>query len=268
MKKIFALVILTLSLFLFSCELVNKDASKTSEPDNKDTERVLEDLDATKTTPEPNPEPDPNGENNPSGIVVERYRYDIYLNLSTMKGLDVYFYMLDDEYNFVMLSGTNRNKTVEEISTLQKNYSCPLDEFKNVLSKYSSEDLESIYFCEVSYPVNEEDIKDHYDDYKKVNEIRNLLGLEEKTTYTLTINDETGLVVGDLKRVFFGGEIVYIKVLCATDVEIVMFIDGIKTEDYSVETEEIDGKMMEYFVYKLSMPDSDLDVTISNLFIN
>ena len=67
-----------------------------------------------------------------------RIKYPEYYNLDTFKGIEVYVWQNDDgEYRCGALSGTNRGKTIEELTALAEN-SATIDEMRSILASYKS----------------------------------------------------------------------------------------------------------------------------------
>jgi hypothetical protein len=59
-----------------------------------------------------------------------------YYSLDISKGIEVYLWQSDNgEYRCGAMSGTNRNKTYEEISTLEKN-GVTIEQMKTILASY------------------------------------------------------------------------------------------------------------------------------------
>ena len=66
-----------------------------------------------------------------------KQKFPEYYNLDTFKGIEVYVWHTDDgEYRCGAMTGTNRNKTYEEISNLAKN-GATIEEMKTILSSYN-----------------------------------------------------------------------------------------------------------------------------------
>lgn len=94
-----ALICLLLSILLFACGSKNPN-SALGETESGDTE---------ETTSE-------NTNNSKSRLEYLREKYPEYFGLDDFKGLEVYVCSFSaDSYSCVVLPGTNRNKTVEEI---------------------------------------------------------------------------------------------------------------------------------------------------------
>lgn len=80
-----------------------------------------------------------------------RIKYPEYYNLDAFKGIEVYVWQNEDgEYRCGALSGTNRGKTIEELTALAEN-SATIDEMKSILASYKSE-KESINIILVENP--------------------------------------------------------------------------------------------------------------------
>lgn len=67
-----------------------------------------------------------------------------YYSLDTFKGIEIYVWQSDNgEYRCGAMSGTNRNKTYEEISTLEKN-GATIEQMKTILASYDIDKEEII----------------------------------------------------------------------------------------------------------------------------
>lgn len=66
----------------------------------------------------------------------DKETYEIYLNLSGFKGLELYCYKIEGAWYSSLMQGTNRLKSAEEINYLQENYPCPIRTMKAVLATY------------------------------------------------------------------------------------------------------------------------------------
>ena len=68
-----------------------------------------------------------------------RIKYPEYYNLDTFKGIEVYIWQNENgEYRCGALSGTNRGKTIEELTALADN-STSIKEMKSILASYDVE---------------------------------------------------------------------------------------------------------------------------------
>ena len=68
-----------------------------------------------------------------------RIKYPEYYNLDTFKGIEVYVWQNEDgEYRCGAMSGTNRGKTIEELTALADN-STSIKEMKSILASYDVE---------------------------------------------------------------------------------------------------------------------------------
>ena len=118
--------------------------------------------------------------------ILEKYApyYELLLS-NNMKGLELYCYRREysSKYDCVLLTGTNRFKTVDEIKELQDNLSCPLDIMKNLITIYASEENKrNISITIVSNPPTDDEIQHVTKLYE--NELEALyvyLGLREKS---------------------------------------------------------------------------------------
>ncbi|MBQ7933067.1 MAG: hypothetical protein IJ334_18920 [Clostridia bacterium] len=92
-----------------------------------------------------------------------RIKYPEYYNLDTFKGIEVYVWQNENgEYRCGALSGTNRGKTIEELTALAEN-SATIDEMKKILNSYKNE-KDSIIIIQIDNPFSGEDI-----DIQKIN---------------------------------------------------------------------------------------------------
>lgn len=91
----------------------------------------------------------------------EYYQYCLY---GLFKGIEIYYYKdLNDEYKFVMMSGTNRFKSVNEVQSLIDNESMNMNILKDIIS-YASEDVRNNTFLyKISNPVTYEELTHAYD---------------------------------------------------------------------------------------------------------
>lgn len=81
-----------------------------------------------------------------------RIKHPEYYNLDTFKGIEVYVWQVDDgEYRCGAMSGTNRNKTINELITLAEN-SATINEMKTILSSYDI-DMENVFIILVENPL-------------------------------------------------------------------------------------------------------------------
>jgi len=118
----------------------------------------------------------------------ELEKYELYRNLllrDNMKGLELYCYRREysSKYDCVLLTGTNRFKTVDEIKELQDNLACPLNIMKDLITIYASEDNKrNMSITIVSNPPTDDEIRHATKLYE--NELEALyvyLGLREKS---------------------------------------------------------------------------------------
>ncbi|MBQ7922831.1 MAG: hypothetical protein IJ325_09705 [Clostridia bacterium] len=86
-----------------------------------------------------------------------RIKYPEYYNLDTFKGVEVYVWQDEDgDYRCGAMSGTNRGKTIEELTALADN-STTIDEMKDILKSYKNE-KDSIIIIQIDNPLSSEDI--------------------------------------------------------------------------------------------------------------
>ena len=118
----------------------------------------------------------------------ELEKYELYRNLllrDNMKGLELYCYRREysSKYDCVLMGGTNRFKTVDEIKELQDNLACPLDIMKDLITIYASkENKRNMSITIVSNPPTDDEIQHVTKLYE--NELEALyvyLGLREKS---------------------------------------------------------------------------------------
>ena len=95
-------------------------------------------------------------------------RFPEYYNLETFKGIEVYVWQEENgEYQCGALSGTNRNKTIDEISNLTKN-SATIKEMRVILSSY---DIEQDGIIIIPIKINTEDFEIVNGDFERINEM-------------------------------------------------------------------------------------------------
>lgn len=72
-----------------------------------------------------------------------------------MKGTEIYCWEIsNNDWRCGALIGTNRNKTYEELKTIQEDYPCPLSTMKTILSSYPDDARNSIYIRIIDYPLS------------------------------------------------------------------------------------------------------------------
>ncbi|MCR4775044.1 MAG: hypothetical protein K5869_01560 [Saccharofermentans sp.] len=82
-----------------------------------------------------------------------RAKYPEYFELSSFKGIEVYVWqMSEDSYHCGMMSGTNRNKTDEEIWDLAKK-SLSIEEAKMILNEFGVK-KEDVFIIPVIQPIS------------------------------------------------------------------------------------------------------------------
>ena len=87
-----------------------------------------------------------------------RIKYPEYYNLDTFKGIEVYVWQNEDgEYRCGAMSGTNRGKTIEELTALTEN-SATIGEMKSILASYKI-DKDSIIIIQVANPLSGDEIE-------------------------------------------------------------------------------------------------------------
>ena len=78
--------------------------------------------------------------------VYLRLKFPEYYNLDTFKGIEVYVWQNEaGEYRCSAMSGTNRGKTIEELTALAEN-SASIEEMKWILSSYKNKKDRIIIF--------------------------------------------------------------------------------------------------------------------------
>ena len=88
-----------------------------------------------------------------SQIEELREKYPEYFELSSFKGIEVYVWqMSEDSYHCGMMSGTNRNKTDEEIWDLAKK-SLSIEEAKMILNELGVK-REDVFIIPVVQPIS------------------------------------------------------------------------------------------------------------------
>ena len=87
-----------------------------------------------------------------------RIKYPEYYNLDTFKGIEVYVWQNEDgEYRCGAMSGTNRGKTIEELTALEEN-SASIKEMKSILASYKI-DKDSIIIIQVANLLSGDEIE-------------------------------------------------------------------------------------------------------------
>ena len=87
-----------------------------------------------------------------------RIKYPEYYNLDTFKGIEVYVWQNENgEYRCGALSGTNRGKTIEELTALAEN-SATIDEMKSILSSYETT-TDGIIIIQIANPLSGQEIE-------------------------------------------------------------------------------------------------------------
>ena len=162
---------------------------------------------------------DNNGNNTDNTDEYNKYNYELYYSYNdNMKGLEVYVFSIDGEYYTILMPGTNRLKTVEEITELQNSLPCPISKMKEILATYSIQDRSRVDIIIISYPVQESEIRNLDIDEEKERELRVLLGLREEDS--------------EVTRVFINhpmpsSGVVYSKVGYEVQLEFLVFPEGV-----------------------------------------
>ena len=87
-----------------------------------------------------------------------RIKYPEYYNLDTFKGIEVYVWQNENgEYRCGALSGTNRGKTIEELTALAKN-SATIKEMKSILSSYKTT-KDGMIIIQIANPLSGQEIE-------------------------------------------------------------------------------------------------------------
>ena len=87
-----------------------------------------------------------------------RIKYPEYYNLDTFKGIEVYVWQNEDgEYRCGAMSGTNRGKTIEELTSLTEN-SATIGEMKSILASYKI-DKDSIIIIQMANLLSGDEIE-------------------------------------------------------------------------------------------------------------
>lgn len=87
-----------------------------------------------------------------------RIKYPEYYNLDTFKGIEVYVWQNENgEYRCGALSGTNRGKTIEELTALAEN-SATIDEMKSILSSYETT-KDGMIIIQIANPLSGQEIE-------------------------------------------------------------------------------------------------------------
>ena len=91
-----------------------------------------------------------------------------YYNLDVFKGIEVYVWQTENgEYRCGAMSGTNRSKTIEEITALTRN-SASIEEMKQILSSYH---VDEEYFIIIPITITSSDYEIVSSDFEKINEV-------------------------------------------------------------------------------------------------
>ena len=154
--KIKALVLFAIFLLsLSSCSSDSKpsDVIENEYTSSNDTEIQTTDVIAMQIEPD---------------IDELKKKYPEYFELSDFKGIEVYVWqMAENSYRCGMMSGTNRNKTIEEIIELQSR-SLSIDEAKAILNEIGVK-KEDIIVIPISQPYSSYayEINDEYSERVK-----------------------------------------------------------------------------------------------------
>lgn len=104
--------------------------------------------------------------------------YTIYESAYGVKGTEIYCWEIaDNDFRCGALAGTNRNKTYEELKTIQDNYSCPLETMKEILANYPEETRKYASIFIINYPLAKDDFVGRIPNEETLIYLRNKLGL-------------------------------------------------------------------------------------------
>lgn len=104
--------------------------------------------------------------------------YTIYESAYGVKGTEIYCWEIaDNDFRYGALAGTNRNKTYEELKTIQDNYSCPLETMKEILANYPEETRKYASIFIINYPLEKDDFVGRIPNEETLIYLRNKLGL-------------------------------------------------------------------------------------------
>ena len=104
--------------------------------------------------------------------------YTIYESAYGVKGTEIYCWEIaDNDFRCGALAGTNRNKTYEELKTIQDNYSCPLETMKEILANYPEETRKYASIFIINYPLAKDDFVGRIPNEEILIYLRNKLGL-------------------------------------------------------------------------------------------
>lgn len=104
--------------------------------------------------------------------------YTIYESAYGVKGTEIYCWEItDNDFRCGALAGTNRNKTYEELKTIQDDYSCPLETMKKILANYPEETRKYASIFIINYPLEKVDFVGRIPNEETLIYLRNKLGL-------------------------------------------------------------------------------------------
>lgn len=104
--------------------------------------------------------------------------YTIYESAYGMKGTELYCWEIsNNDWRCGALIGTNRNKTYDELKTIQEDYPCPLSTMKTILSSYPDDARNSIYIRIIDYPLSIDNLGGEMPDDNTLLFLKNELGL-------------------------------------------------------------------------------------------
>lgn len=104
--------------------------------------------------------------------------YTIYESAYGVKGTEIYCWEIaDNDFRCGALAGTNRNKTYEELKTIQDDYSCPLETMKKILANYPEETRKYASIFIINYPLEKDDFVRRIPNEEILIYLRNKLGL-------------------------------------------------------------------------------------------
>ena len=102
--------------------------------------------------------------------------YTIYESAYGVKGTEIYCWEIaDNDFRCGALAG--RNKTYEELKTIQDDYSCPLETMKEILANYPEETRKYASIFIINYPLAKDDFVGRIPNEETLIYLRNKLGL-------------------------------------------------------------------------------------------
>ena len=90
----------------------------------------------------------------------DNYDYTPYYNAKGMKGTEVYCWEIkENTWRCGAMSGTNRNKSLDELQYLQNDLPCTLKNMKKILSTFTDEERNNVSIATIPYPITEDNFE-------------------------------------------------------------------------------------------------------------